>query len=81
MVHLSQGIFDVLSLEFVSEEPIRKLSDPFWFQAFSSVLGYDWHSSGTTSVTYGALKEAIRPEKHGITTVGGKGKAVRNISQ
>ena len=44
-----------------NEEMLSRLSDPFWFQAFSCVLGYDWHSSGTTTVTCGALKEAINP--------------------
>ena len=35
-----------------------RLSDPWWFQAFGCVLGFDWHSSGLTTVTCGALKEA-----------------------
>lgn len=81
MVHLAKGIFDILSIEFGPEELIRRLSDPFWFQAFSCVLGYDWHSSGTTTVTCGALKEAIQPEKHGIVIAGGKGKVARKTLQ
>jgi hypothetical protein len=37
-------------------------------------LGYDWHSSGTTTVTCAALKAALRPEVHGIAVAGGKGR-------
>jgi hypothetical protein len=40
-----------------SEEMLRRLSDPFWFQAFGCVLGFDWHSSGVTNTETGALKE------------------------
>jgi hypothetical protein len=78
MVSLSKGITKVILIEYGTDEFLRRLSDPFWFQAFSCVLGYDWHSSGTTTVTCGALKEAINPGDFGITFCGGKGKASRN---
>jgi len=77
MVLLSKGIIDVILYEYGKDEFLRRISDPFWFQALSCVLGYDWHSSGTTTVTCGALKEAIDPEKFGIAITGGKGKASR----
>jgi uncharacterized protein len=54
---------------------LRRLSDPWWFQAFGCVLGFDWHSSGVTTVTCGALKEAFKlfgPDL-GICVAGGKG--------
>jgi hypothetical protein len=78
MVLISRGIIEVLSYEYGVDEFIKRISDPFWFQALSCVLGYDWHSSGTTTVTCGALKEAINPEINGFAIVGGKGKASRN---
>jgi hypothetical protein len=78
MVSLSKGITEVILLEYGTDEFLRRLSDPFWFQAFSCVLGYDWHSSGTTTVTCGALKEAFNTGDFGITFCGGKGKASRN---
>ena len=78
MVGLSKGIAEVIVYEYGTEELLRRLSDPFWFQAFSCVLGYDWHSSGTTTVTCGALKEAIKLEDFGIALCGGKGHASRN---
>ncbi|HDH43892.1 MAG TPA: DUF763 domain-containing protein [Thermococcus sp.] len=77
MVRLSRAIMDVLTIEYGKDEILRRLSDPFWFQALSCVLGFDWHSSGTTTVTCGALKEALDPEEHGIAIAGGKGRVSR----
>lgn len=77
MAKLAEGISEVIVLEYDEKELLRRLSDPFWFQAFSCVLGFDWHSSGTTTVTCGALKTALDPEKHGIMVAGGKGNASR----
>jgi len=77
MVELSKGIIDVIILEFGRDEFIRRLSDPFWFQALSCVLGFDYHSSGTTTVTCGALNKALDPLEHGIAITGGKGKAAK----
>ena len=77
MVKLSKGITSVMIHEYGQETFLKRLSDPFWFQALSCVLGFDWHSSGTTTVTCGALKQAIIPEEHGIVLAGGKGKASR----
>lgn len=56
---------------------LRRLADPFWFQAFSCALGFDWHSSGTTTTTCGALKTALDPQEHGIKVCGGKGRTSR----
>jgi len=81
MVALSKGIIEVIGLEFGKEEFLQRLSDPFWFQALSCVLGYDWHSSGTTTVTCGALKEALDPTEHGLAIAGGKGKASKKTPQ
>lgn len=78
MVGLSRGIAEVIIYEYGCDEFLRRLSDPFWFQAFSCVLGYDWHSSGTTTVTCGALKEAINRSNLGIIVCGGKGHASLN---
>lgn len=61
------------------QEMLRRLSDPWWFQAFGCVLGFDWHSSGITTVTCGALKEAAADlgDDLGIQVAGGKGKSSR----
>jgi len=62
-----------------SEEMLRRLADPFWFQAFGCVLGFDWHSSGVTTTVTGALKEGIRGLEHdlGFYAQGGKGMTSR----
>src|ERR1043165_9817467 len=55
-------------------EMLRRLSDPWWFQASGCVLGFDWHSSGVTTVTCGALKEAYKRfgDDLGIHVAGGQ---------
>ena len=79
MVPLSREIVIFLASEFGREEVLRRLSDPYWFQAFGCVLGFDWHSSGLTTTVCGALKEGLRPvEKDlGIFVAGGKGATSR----
>ena len=54
----------------------RRLSDPFWFQSFGSVIGMDWNSSGVTTAVMSALKKALNPHSKelGIYVCGGKGK-------
>jgi hypothetical protein len=56
---------------------LKRLSDPYWFQALGCVLGYDWHSSGVTTVLTGVLKQALSPEEHGMVVCGGKGRTSR----
>lgn len=77
MVKLTRGITETLLYEYDSAEFLRRVSDPYWFQALSCVIGFDWHSSGTTTTTCGAMKSAINPEEHGIFVAGGKGRASR----
>ena len=60
MSQLAREITVVIVDEFGAEEMLRRLSDPFWFQALGCVLGYDWHSSGVTTTVCGALKEGMR---------------------
>jgi len=61
------------------QEYLRKLSDPFWFQAFGCVLGFDWHSSGLTTTVCGAIKEGIKAleAELGFFVAGGKGATSR----
>ena len=78
MVKLSSALTDVLVYEYGRDEFLRRISDSYWFQAFSCVIGFDWHSSGTTTTACGALKMGLDPEKTGIMVAGGKGRASRN---
>jgi len=75
MIGLAREITTIVIDEYGRDEFLKRISDPYWFQALGCVLGYDWHSSGVTTVLTGVLKNAIKPEEHGIAVCGGKGKA------
>ena len=79
MVKLSREITTHIVAEFGPDEMLRRLSDPFWFQAFGCVLGFDWHSSGVTTTVTGAVKEGIRGIEQELQFFagGGKGAASR----
>ena len=83
MVRLARALVEVIALEFGVEEFLRRLADPFWFQAFGCVLGFDWHSSGLTTTVCGALKEAVSPmaEELGLFVCGGKARASRRTPE
>ncbi len=80
MVKLSGEIVKIIAMEFGPDEVLRRFADPYWFQAFSCVIGFDWHSSGTTTVTLGSLKQVLR-EEHGVMVAGGKGVASHKTPQ
>ncbi|HEX8522691.1 MAG TPA: DUF763 domain-containing protein, partial [Tepidisphaeraceae bacterium] len=79
MWKLAGGITMAVVDAYGPGEMLRRLSDPWWFQAFGCVLGFDWHSSGVTTVTCGAMKEAYRHFKNdlGVHVAGGKGATSR----
>jgi hypothetical protein len=77
MEKLAKEMASIIISEYGTDEFLKRISDPFWFQALGCVLGYDWHSSGVTTVVTGALKRVISPEEHGIALCGGKGRASR----
>jgi len=79
MVLLGRQIVLVIVEDFGPHELLARLSDPHWFQAFGCLLGFDWHSSGLTTVVCGALKEALSGLERdtGLLIAGGKGAASR----
>jgi len=77
MRRLAKEISAIMINEYGTGAFLARLSDPYWFQAFGCVLGYDWHSSGVTTVVTGVLKTALSPQEHGIVVCGGKGKTSR----
>jgi hypothetical protein len=83
MVRLSREIVVYLASEYGTREVLRRLSDPFWFQAFGCVLGFDWHSSGVTTTVCGAVKEGLKDldQELGFFAAGGKGGASRKTPQ
>jgi hypothetical protein len=81
MVKLSNAISKVIVDQYGGHEFLRRLSDPLWFQAFGCVLGFDWHSSGVTTVVTGVLKQALTVDTHGICIAGGKGMKSRETKK
>ena len=77
---LGSAIVECIVASSGKKEVLRRLSDPFWFQALGCVLGMDWHSSGITTSVLGALKRSLNPKARelGIYFCGGKGKHSRS---
>jgi len=80
MKFLAREVIIAIVSEKGPEEFLRKISDPLWFQALGCVLGFDWHSSGLTTTTCGAIKEAVKglEKELGVFVAGGKGKVSLN---
>ncbi|MGQ9542513.1 MAG: DUF763 domain-containing protein [Candidatus Bathyarchaeia archaeon] len=74
MVRLAAALLEAIAEVHGPREALVRLSDPFFFQACSNVLGFDWDSSGSTTVTCGVLREALERIDIGVKAVGGKGK-------
>jgi len=76
MVKLAR-IIAVAIIDFYGpDEFLKRLADPVWFQAFGSLLAFDWNASGLTTTLMGAIKEAFYgiETNLGIFICGGKGK-------
>src|ERR1700756_1424093 len=83
MSRLGAVIAQAIVADYGRDELLRRLADPFWFQAFGAVMGMDWHSSGITTSVIGALKRGLAPlEKElGIHVCGGRGRYSRQTPQ
>lgn len=83
MRKLGGAIVEAIVLEYGCDEFLKRMSDPFWFQALGCVMGMDWHSSGITTSVLGALKAAINPisGELGIFFCGGRGKHSRRTPE
>lgn len=79
MEHLSREIVSSIVLDFGPDELVRRVANPYWFQSLGCVLGFDWHSSGLTTTTTGALKAGIfgLEKDLGFWIAGGKGATSR----
>src|SRR6186713_122467 len=75
MARLGFAITEAIITEYGKEEFLRRMSDPFWFQSFGSIMGMDWHSSGITTSVLGALKRGLGPvqDELGLFVCGGRG--------
>ena len=83
MKELSREITLFIIDSYGAGEMLQRISDPFWFQAFGCVLGFDWHSSGVTTTVCGALKDGLKglEKELGFFIAGGKGRTSRKTPQ
>ncbi|MUM65537.1 DUF763 domain-containing protein [Acidianus infernus] len=81
MRRLSRAILDIMLIEWGPQKVVERLSNPLWFQAFNNVIGMDWDSSGSTTVTLGILKEVVNPKEDGLAVLGGKGKNALKVPE
>jgi hypothetical protein len=79
MASLGAIITQAVVHHYGRDEFLQRLSHPFWFQSFGTVMGMDWHSSGITTSVIGALKRGLTPLQGelGIYVCGGRGKHSR----
>ncbi len=73
MKRLARLVVILLVDEYGTRGVLERLADPVWFQALNNLIGMDWDSSGSTTVTTGILKEVLSKEELGIKAAGGKG--------
>jgi hypothetical protein len=79
MTRLGAVMSEAIVHHYGRDELLRRLANPFWFQAFGAVMGMDWHSSGITTSVIGALKRGLAPLRNelGMHVCGGRGKYSR----
>jgi len=82
MKRLSKAILSYIHEVYGPDEIVKRVADPFWFQAFNNVIGMDWDSSGSTTVVIYMLKNFANTANFkdlGLATVGGKGSDSRAV--
>ncbi len=81
MIGLADAIVEVMIEEFGPEKIVKRLADPFWFQAFNNAIGMDWDSSGSTAVVLGILKQLSWKKDWNFLVLGGKGKNMLKVKE
>ena len=81
MKPMASAVAKVIIDDYGSREFLRRIGDPYWFQAFGCALGFDWHSSGLTTTVVGALREVLKLDEHGVAVAGGKGRLSRRVPE
>lgn len=74
---LGRAVTEAIVFEYGQKEFLARISNPFFFQSLGCVLGFDWHSSGSSTTVCGALKEGLWESDCGVRVLGGKGKTSR----
>uniref|UniRef100_A0A7C5Y8Q2 DUF763 domain-containing protein n=1 Tax=Caldiarchaeum subterraneum TaxID=311458 RepID=A0A7C5Y8Q2_CALS0 len=77
MVVLGREILKALVEEIGADGVVKRFADPFWLTALACVLGFEWNTSGQTTVTLKALKQGLAGTDIPVRICGGKGIEMR----
>ncbi|MGC9130238.1 MAG: DUF763 domain-containing protein [Pyrobaculum sp.] len=78
MRKLSFLILHVMNDLYGPDGIVERFAHPVFFQAFNNIIGMDWDSSGSTTVTTAVVKEALRSSDIPVRVAGGKGRHALN---
>ncbi len=81
MKKLSKPIIKLIIDEHGLNVLMERLSDPHWLQSLSCALGYDWDSSGSSTVVTAVLRDILDPEEYGLAVAGGKGRKAVQVQK
>jgi len=77
MVELGREIVRALCDLVGPDTVVKRFADPFWLSSLACVLGFEWNTSGQTTVTLKAIKEGLIGTDIPIRILGGKGGEIR----
>ncbi|MEZ0345560.1 MAG: DUF763 domain-containing protein [Infirmifilum sp.] len=81
MIKLARVLAELIIDEHGPRGFIERVSDPVYFQAINNIIGMDWDSSGSTTVTTAVLKSVLNEADLGVRVAGGKGRKSRDTPQ
>lgn len=73
MKKLSSLILHVMNDLYGPDGIVGRFAHPIFFQAFNNIIGMDWDSSGSTTVTTAVVKEVLQSSDIPVRLAGGKG--------
>ncbi len=79
MVTLSREIARWIIHEYGPDVFVNRLADTHWLSCLACVLGFEWNTSGQTTVTLLALKKALIDSNLGVVILGGKGSYMKSV--
>jgi hypothetical protein len=79
MVVLGREIVRALVDQLGPENCVKRFADPYWLSSLACVLGFEWDTSGQTTVTLRALKAGLRGTEIPVRILGGKGEEMRAV--
>ena len=60
---------------------VERVASPIFFQALNNLIGMDWDSSGSTTVTTAVLREALARANLPVRVLGGKGAMAMRVPE